>query len=192
MVHGFVKQSGGHITVYSQLDHGTTICLYLPRTQTQEDEPVGVARGVVVGGTEVILLVEDDDDVRATTADVLIDLGYRVLRACDADEAMVVLDSGASIDLLFTDVVMPGALSARDLARQAQQRLPGLPVLFTSGYTDNAVVHGPHLDESVELLAKPYTREELARKLRKMLASRPAPVSGPDASCLSNAVASEP
>jgi PAS domain S-box-containing protein len=173
MVHGFVKQSGGHITVHSEIDHGTTIRLYLPRTRMKEDEPVDAVRGAVVGGTEVILLVEDDDDVRATTADVLMDLGYRVLRARDADGAMVVLDSGASIDLLFTDVVMPGVLGARDLARQAQQRLPGLPVLFTSGYTDNAIVHGGHPDEIVELLSKPYTREELARKLRKMLASRP-------------------
>ena len=177
MVHGFVKQSGGHVTVRSEIDRGTTIRLYLPRTRVQEDEPVEVARGAVVGGTEVILLVEDDDDVRATTAEVLMDLGYQVLRACDPDAGLVILDSGASIDLLFTDVVMPGALGARDLARHAQQRFPGLPVLFTSGYTDNAIVNGGHGDEGVELLSKPYTREDLARRLRKMLASRPEPAS---------------
>jgi CheY-like chemotaxis protein len=170
MVHGFVKQSDGHVKVYSEVGHGTTIRLYLPRSRQREDEPADVATGAVVGGTEVILLVEDDDDVRATTADLLGDLGYRVLRARDGDAAMVILESGASVDLLFTDVVMPGGLAARDLARKAQQRLPGLPVLFTSGYTDNAIVHGGRLDDGVELLSKPYTRDELARKLRKMLA----------------------
>jgi PAS domain S-box-containing protein len=173
MVHGFVKQSGGHIKVYSEVGEGTTIRLYLPRSREKEDEPVDVAAGSVIGGTEVILLVEDDDDVRATTADLLIDLGYRVLRARDGDGAMAILESGATIDLLFTDVVMPGALPTRDLARKAQQRLPGLPVLFTSGYTDNAIVHGGRLDDGVELLSKPYARDELARKLRKMLTPQP-------------------
>jgi PAS domain S-box-containing protein len=177
MVHGFVKQSGGHIKIYSEVGHGTTIRLYLPRSRQKEDLAVDVATGTVVGGTEVILLVEDDDDVRTTTADLLIDLGYRVLRARDADAAMVILESGASVDLLFTDVVLPGELPARDLARRAQQLLPGLPVLFTSGYTDNAIVHGGRLDDDVELLSKPYTRDELARKLRKMFAPQAASVS---------------
>ncbi|MBV8684318.1 MAG: response regulator [Caulobacteraceae bacterium] len=175
MVHGFVKQSGGHISVYSEVGHGTTVRIYLPRSREKEDIPVDVAEGsAVVGGSEVILLVEDDDDVRATTAELLIDLGYRVLKARDAAEAMAILESGASIDLLFTDVVMPGELAPRDLARRAQQRLPGLPVLFTSGYTDNAIVHGGRLDDGVELISKPYMRDELARKLRKMLSPQPA------------------
>jgi CheY-like chemotaxis protein len=102
-----------------------------------------------------------------------VDLGYRVLKARDAAAAMVIFESGAAIDLLFTDVVMPGELAARDLARRAQQRLPGLPVLFTSGYADSAVVHNGHLDHGVELISKPYTRDELARKLRKMLSVQP-------------------
>ena len=174
MVHGFVKQSGGHIKVYSEVGEGTTIRLYLPRSRMKEEEPVDVATGAAVGGSEVILLVEDDADVRATTAELLVELGYRVLKARDADAAMVIFDSGASVDLLFTDVVLPGELAARDLARMAQQRLPGLPVLFTSGYTDNAIVHGGRLDDGVELLPKPYTREELARKLRKVLAAASA------------------
>jgi CheY-like chemotaxis protein len=169
MVHGFVKQSGGHIKIYSELCHGTTVRLYLPRVHMREDEPVDVARGAVIGGTEVILLVEDDDNVRATTADMLTDLGYRVLRARNADAAMAIIDSGASIDLMFTDVVMPGAFGAREFAQQAQQRLPGLPILFTSGYTDNAIIHGGRLDQGVELLSKPYTQDDLARKLRKVL-----------------------
>jgi CheY-like chemotaxis protein len=174
MVHGFVKQSGGHIKVFSELGHGTTVRLYLPRAHMQEEAPIDIATEAVTGGTEVILLVEDDDSVRATTADMLADLGYRILTARNADVAMAMIDSGASIDLLFTDVVMPGAFGARELARKAQQRLPGLPVLFTSGYTDNAIVHGGRLDEGVELLSKPYTQDELARKLRKVLTTPPA------------------
>jgi CheY-like chemotaxis protein len=170
MVHGFVKQSDGHIKIYSEIDQGTTVRLYLPRSGMREDEPVDTrAAAPVIGGTDVILLVEDDEDVRATTADMLSDLGYNVLKARDADDAMAIIDSGASIELLFTDVVMPGALDAAGLARRMQLRLPGVPVLFTSGYTDNAIVHGGRLDAGVELLSKPYTRDELARKLRKVL-----------------------
>ena len=173
LVHGFVKQSGGHTKLYSELGHGTTVRLYLPRAHMREDAPVEVATGAVTGGTEVVLLVEDDDNVRATTADMLADLGYCVLRARNADAAMTVIESGASIDLLFADVVMPGEFGVRELARKAQQHLPGLPVLFTSGYTDNAIIHGSRLDQGVELLSKPYTQDELARKLRKVLTTPP-------------------
>lgn len=170
MVHGFVKQSGGHIKIYSEVGQGTTVRLYLPRSRAREDERIEAdASGAVVGGTEVVLLVEDDEDVRATAADMLSELGYSVLKARTAEDALVIVDSGASIHLLFTDVVMPGSLGAAELARKVQLRLPGVPVLFTSGYTDNAVVHGGRLDDGVELLSKPYTREELARKLRKVI-----------------------
>jgi PAS domain S-box-containing protein len=174
MVHGFVKQSGGHIKVYSEPGHGTTIRVYLPRSREREDAPVNVTTRVSPGAGEVVLLVEDDDEVRATATDMLADLGYAVLKARDADAAHAIIESGAGIDLLFTDVVMPGGISSRDLARMVQQRLPGLPILFTSGYTDNAIVHGGRLDPGVELLSKPYTREELARKLRQVL-NKPAP-----------------
>jgi CheY-like chemotaxis protein len=105
---------------------------------------------------------------------MLSDLGYRVLLAHNADTAMTIIESGASIDLLFTDVVMPGELDARELARQAQLRLPALQVLFTSGYTDSAIAHGGQLDDGVELLSKPYMQEELARKLRKILSAAAA------------------
>lgn len=175
MVHGFVKQSGGHIKIYSEVGQGTTVRLYLPRSRMREDERIEAApAGAAVGGTEVVLLVEDDEDVRATAADMLSDLGYSVLKARTAEDALVIVDSGASIDLLFTDVVMPGSLGAAELARKVQLRLPGVPVLFTSGYTDNAIVHGGRLDDGVELLSKPYAREELARKLRKVIATKPA------------------
>jgi PAS domain S-box-containing protein len=169
MVHGFIKQSGGHIKIRSELGRGTTVRIYLPRSQLKEDEIAEVVPAAVTHGTEAILLVEDDENVRATTADMLTDLGYHVLRARDADAAMGIINSGASIDLLFTDVVLPGPVDARELARTVQQRLPGLPVLFTSGYTDNAIVHGGHLDPGVELLSKPFTQGDLARKLQKVL-----------------------
>jgi CheY-like chemotaxis protein len=173
MVHGFVKQSGGHVRVYSEVGRGTTVRISLPRSSLREDDPVTVATGAVIGGTEVILLVEDDDTVRATAADMLADLGYQVLRARDADDAMAIIESGAAINLLFTDVVMPGALGAPELARRAQGRLPGLQVLFTSGYTNNAIIHGGGLEEGAELLSKPFTQAELARKLRKVLVAKP-------------------
>ena len=170
MVHGFVKQSGGHIKIYSEVGRGTTIRIYLPRSQLLEEDVGAVTTGAVIGGTEIVLLVEDDDTVRATAAEMLTDLGYRILQARDAVAAMAIIESGTPIDLLFTDVIMPGALGAPELARRAQQRLPGLRVLFTSGYTENSIIHGGRLDPGVELLTKPFTQGELAQKLRKILA----------------------
>ncbi|WP_372396477.1 response regulator [Azospirillum sp. HJ39] len=172
MVYGFVKQSGGHIKIYSEMGHGTTIRLYLPRTQDAEDLPVAVDSAPVGGGSETVLVVEDDEEVRQTVVALLADLDYRVLQARDAQSALAILESGVPIDLLFTDVVMPGPLRSPELARKAQERLPNLAVLFTSGYTQNAIVHGGRLDPGVELLSKPYTREVLARKIRQVLNGR--------------------
>ncbi|AWK89240.1 hybrid sensor histidine kinase/response regulator (plasmid) [Azospirillum thermophilum] len=169
MVYGFVKQSGGHVKIYSEPGQGTTIRLYLPRTHQEEDLAVELDSGPAGGGSETILVVEDDEEVRATVVEMLSDLGYRVLQARDAQSALVVLESGVPVDLLFTDVVMPGPLRSPDLARKARERLPDLAVLFTSGYTQNAIVHGGRLDAGVELLSKPYTREALARKVRHVL-----------------------
>ncbi len=169
MVYGFVKQSGGHIKLYSEPGHGTTVRIYLPRAHQQEDVATDTRTGPAVGGTETVLVVEDDEGVRATVVEMLTDLGYRVLKARNADGALVVVESGVPIDLLFTDVVMPGTLRSPELARKARERLPGIAVLFTSGYTQNAIVHGGRLDAGVELLSKPYTREELARKVRHVL-----------------------
>jgi len=133
-----------------------------------------------VGGSETILVAEDDEAVRATVVEMLSGLGYRVLKAPDAASALAVIDSGVPIDLLFTDVVMPGRLRSPELARMARERLPNLAVLFTSGYTENAIVHGGRLDPGVELLGKPYTRERLARRIRKVLANQKrAPESPP-------------
>ncbi|WP_372353195.1 response regulator [Pararhizobium sp. YC-54] len=172
MVWGLVKQSEGHIKIYSEPGEGTTIRIYLPRSRQQEDLAVDMDTGPVVGGSETVLVVEDDEEVRATVIELLTDLGYRVLRASDAQLGLAVIDSGVPIDLLFTDVVMPGPLRSPELARKARERLPNIAVLFTSGYTDNAIVHGGRLDEGIELLSKPYTREALARKVRYVLGSR--------------------
>jgi PAS domain S-box-containing protein len=172
MVYGFVKQSGGHIKIYSEVGHGTTVKLYLPRVDLPEDRLTVVDSGPVVGGTETILVAEDDEEVRATVVEMLGALGYRVLTAKDAANALAVIESGVPIDLLLTDVVMPGPLRSPELARLARERLPDLAVLFTSGFTDNAIVHGGRLDPGVELLTKPYGRETLARKVRQVLANQ--------------------
>lgn len=124
------------------------------------------------GGAETILVAEDDEEVRATAVEMLTELGYKVLKAKDAASALSIIESGIQIDLLFTDVVMPGELRSPELARRAKERLPNIAVLFTSGYTENAIVHGGRLDPGVELLGKPYTQEALARKIRHVLANQ--------------------
>jgi PAS domain S-box-containing protein len=172
MAYGFVKQSRGHIRIYSEPGHGTSIKIYLPRTLGAEAEEAVAPSGPVQGGTETILVVEDDAGVRATVVDMLTALGYTVLKAEDGQSALEVIETGAAIDLLFTDVVMPGPVRSTDMARRAQELVPDIAVLFTSGYPQNAIVHGGRLDAGVELLSKPYRREELARKLRHVLANR--------------------
>ena len=172
MVYGFVKQSGGHIKVYSELGQGTTVKLYLPRSVDAEHATEPLTLIPSLGGSETILVVEDDAQVRETVVDVLTDLGYKVLKASDAQSALAVVESGVPIDLLFTDVVMPGTLRSPELARRAKLAQPDIEVLFTSGYTENAIVHGGRLDPGVALLSKPYPREELARKIRHMLSNR--------------------
>jgi PAS domain S-box-containing protein len=169
MVYGFVKQSGGHIKIYSELGHGTTVKVYLPRSLETEDVIINTEAPVVTGGSETILVAEDDEQVCATVVAMLTELGYQVLKVGDAAGALTVIESGVKIDLLFTDVVMPGPLRSPDLARKARERIPDLAVLFTSGYTQNAIVHGGRLDPGVELLSKPYTREALARKIRQVI-----------------------
>ncbi|MBI5131582.1 MAG: PAS domain S-box protein [Rhodopseudomonas palustris] len=170
MVYGFVKQSGGHIRIYSEPGSGTTVKLYLPRALENEDLVVSPDTMAADGGSETILVAEDDAEVRATVVETLRELGYRVLTAHDAASALTVIESGIAIDVLFTDVVMPGTLKSPELARKAKERLPNIVVLFTSGYTENAIVHGGRLDAGIDLLSKPYSREALALKLREMLA----------------------
>jgi PAS domain S-box-containing protein len=171
MVYGFVKQSGGHVKIYSEVGHGTTVKIYLPRSMEAEEQQTAEAPKLVHGGRESILVVEDDEAVRETTVALLRSLGYSVLQAPDARSALSIVESGVALDLLFTDVVMPGSMRSPELAIKARQRMPNLAVLFTSGYTENAIVHAGRLDEGVELLSKPYTQEALARKVREVLFS---------------------
>ena len=174
MVYGFVKQSKGHVQIYSEVAQGTTVKIYLPRVQAPEDQIVRVAAGPLRGASEVILVVEDDDMVRNSAVSILRDLGYTCLHAADGAAALEILKSGAKVDLLFTDVIMPGPVKSRDLVNQALALRPRLPVLFTSGYTENAIVHHGRLDDGVQLLSKPYARDDLARRIRDLLlAARP-------------------
>ncbi len=168
--YGFTKQSGGHIKIYTELGHGTTIKIYLPRTRREADAPDPAADAPAQGGSERILVVEDDEGVRTAVVDMLTELGYRVSRAADAQSALALLKSEAP-DLIFTDVVMPGPLSTRDFTRRAQEMHPGVRILYTSGYTQNAIVHNGKLDEDALLLSKPYRKDELARKLRSVFAA---------------------
>lgn len=170
MVYGFARQSGGHTKIYSEMGQGTTVKLYLPRMniengQSDTDSSVPVARG----GAEVILLVEDDDLVRVHVGSQLTALGYSVVPVVDAHQAVDVINQGARFDLLFTDVVMPGGMNGKQLADAVRRLRPELPVLFTSGYAENAIAHQGQLDPGVSLLSKPYSRADLARKVRAAL-----------------------
>lgn len=172
MAYGFVKQSGGHFAIYSELGSGTAIKMYFPRTFEAEAAVTPFSNRPVVGGTETILVVEDDMAVQSTVVEMLGNLGYKVLKANNADNALVILESGVPVDLLFTDVVMPGKLRSPELAKKAKELYPDIEVLFTSGYTQNAIVHGGRLDPGVSLITKPYAQDQLARKLRHLLANR--------------------
>lgn len=170
MIYGFAKQSGGHLKIYSEVGEGTTIRLYLPKTSDGADVAAPRPGRAALGGRgEAILVVEDDADVRGFVAAVLQDLGYTLHLAATADEALDVLRSDARIDLLFTDVVIPGGLSGREIAEAAQAERPGLRVLYTSGYTENSIVHQGRLDAGVAFLAKPYKRDELGAAVAGLL-----------------------
>jgi CheY-like chemotaxis protein len=169
MVYGFVKQSGGHVKILSAPGEGTTVRMYLPRVHEKEVAPGQADQVEIGGGSETILIVEDDDEVRLTVTEMLGELGYDVLVAHDGQSALEIIEQGARIDLLFTDVVMPGPLRSPELARKVREHLGDIPVLFTSGYTEDAIVHGGRLDPGVDLLPKPYTRQALASRIRAAL-----------------------
>jgi CheY-like chemotaxis protein len=175
MVYGFAKQSGGHVKIYSEVGHGTTIRLYLPRAEMSDMTALEVtaAPAPMPRGHEKVLVVEDDDAVRRVVVKQLTELGYHVLEAEDGRKALTMITGGTAIDLLFTDVVMPGGLSGRQLATAAKTHLPALKVLYTSGYTEDSIVHHGKLDPGVYLLSKPYQKPELAQKLREVLDSGP-------------------
>ena len=170
MVYGFVKQSGGHIKVYSEEGLGTTFKIYLPQAADQATSAAEIsAETPTETGNETILVVEDDVMVRTSVTTQLLSLGYRTITAADAKEALAVIDGGASFDLLFTDVIMPGLMNGRQLAEEAVKRRPRLRVLFTSGYTEDAIIHHGRLDPGVLLLTKPYRKGDLARMVRVAL-----------------------
>ena len=170
MVYGFVKQSGGHIKIYSGPNSGTTVKIYLPRLLNAAGDGEKIEKTVDRGGQDhAILVVEDDHDVRAYTVEILRELGYHVLEAHDGAAALRLIEMlDQRFDLLFTDVVMP-AMSGRELADEARRIRPSLKVLFTSGYTKDSIVHNGRLDPGVEIIGKPFTYQALAEKIADVL-----------------------
>jgi CheY-like chemotaxis protein len=173
-VYGFVKQSDGHIKIYSEPGHGTTIKLYMPRHFTGADaailgKPAKIRLDALSGDpSQLILLVEDEERVRALSVDALQEIGYTVVSASSAKAALMLLDEHPDVVLLFTDIVMPD-MNGRLLAEAVHKTRPGLKVLYTTGFTKNAVVHNGVLDPGVDFIAKPFTIEELAAKVRSVL-----------------------
>jgi CheY-like chemotaxis protein len=171
-VYGFVRQSAGHVRIYSEVGEGTIVKIYLPRhvgadENAAEIERKSDAHGAI--GAENILVVEDDDALRIYAVEILSDLGYSVSAASNGVAALDIIDRRHDIDLLFTDIVMPGGMNGRQLANEAVRRRPGLKVLFTTGYTRNAIVHHGRLDPGVEMIGKPFTFQELAARIRLLL-----------------------
>ena len=179
MVFGFVKQSGGHVKIYSEPGEGTTVKIYLPRAVRaataggqRTASPVELPRG-----SATVLVVEDEAGVREIACAVLSDLGYQVLEAADGEEGLRVFGANAaSVDLLLTDVVLPGKVRGRELAERVQAIRPEVRVVFMSGYTETSIVHHGRLDDGVHLVGKPFKREQLARKVAEVLGAATAAV----------------
>jgi CheY-like chemotaxis protein len=173
-VYGFVLQSRGYVRIYSELGQGTVVKLYLPRRIGADDAPeAGAIRAIsaAIGEGETVLVVEDHEDLRAYSTGAISEMGYHVIEAADVKAALAILDSDVPIDLMFTDVVLPGGMNGRQLADAAMASRPQLKVLFTTGYTRNAIVHNGQLDPGIQLLGKPFTYSDLAAKIRAVLDS---------------------
>ena len=171
-VYGFVRQSSGHIRVYSEVGEGTTVKIYLPRytgVHKRTAEEKKASKSLRGADHEVILVVEDDETLRGYTTEILRELGYTVLSAADGRAAIGMLGDAKDIHLLFTDIVMPGGMNGRQVADEALKLRPGLKVLFTTGYSRNAVVHQGRLDPGVHLISKPFSFDDLAVKIRALL-----------------------
>jgi PAS domain S-box-containing protein len=175
MVYGFVKQSGGHIKIDSEEGRGTTVWLYLPRSGREAASPDVTTLVEPQGGSETILVVEDDALVRGYVTAQLATLGYKTIAAANGPEALDLVDQGAAFDLLFTDVIMLEGMNGRELAEDVVKRRPGVPVLFTSGYPEDAIVHQGRLDPGIALLNKPYRKADLARMIREALPRQRSP-----------------
>ena len=169
MVYGFVKQSGGQIKVYSEVGHGTTVKLFLPRAQASAASERPEPETDIPRGSESVLLVEDDEMVRATAAIMLRDLGYRVTEATDGRSALALIESKPPFDLILTDVVMPGGMTGWDMAQAIWMKKPGVKVLFSTGYTDNPIFRNSRRDRRIQVLSKPYSKRGLALKLREAI-----------------------
>jgi CheY-like chemotaxis protein len=170
MVYGFVKQSNGHLKLYSEEGYGTSIKIYLPRASGGEEAATLVPAEKTAGGSETIFVVEDDGLLRNTLTAQLTSLGYTVRSAGDAAEALDMVRSGITFDLLLTDMILPGKMTGRQLADVVVTLRSSLKVMFSSGYTENAVIHHGRLEPGLLLLQKPYRKEELARMVRVALA----------------------
>jgi CheY-like chemotaxis protein len=170
MIYGFVKQSRGHVTIYSEEGEGTTIKLYLPRsTETVAAEKKPATGEVPIARGETVLVVEDDPDLRSLAVALLSSLDYQIIEAATASAALEQLESIPGVDLLLTDVVLPGGMNGRELATEAARRAPGIQVLYMSGYTEDAIMHHGRLDADAELLQKPFRRSDLACAVRRVL-----------------------
>ena len=171
-VYGFIKQSGGHVKIYSEPGRGTTVKIYLPRLLRDSDQAGDLAESAELPHSqtrEAVLVVEDEEEVRALSVEILRDLGYMVIEAANASAALTVLERQQPVDLLFTDVGLPGGMNGRQLADRARGLRPGLKVLFTTAYARNALVHHGRLDPGVELLTKPFPAADLAQRVRTLL-----------------------
>jgi CheY-like chemotaxis protein len=169
MVFGFVKQSHGHVELLSREGGGTAFELYLPRSSEPAAAIAELPAPTVLGGSETILVVEDDELVCRSVLIELQSLGYTVLQASDSQTALTIVDAGYEFELLFTDVILPGALDGRQLAREVIRRRPGIKILYTSGYAEDVLAHHGRLDPDVAVLIKPYTKAELAGAIRQSL-----------------------
>ncbi len=172
MAYGFVKQSGGEIVLHSEVGQGTSVRIYLPRSEAEPGEVEAVPSAPLQGGLETILVVEDEDDVRSATCGILSALGYRVLEAPDAAAAKAIVDSGEQIDLVFSDVIMPGPVSSLQLGEAVRARLPLAQMLYTSGYAEGVLAHEGRVEAGVNLLQKPYHPDALSARIRHLLRRR--------------------
>jgi CheY-like chemotaxis protein len=173
MIHGFTRQSGGQVRIYSEPGKGTTVCLYLPRFAGPAED-VGCAAAApaeTAGQGETVLVIDDEPTVRMLMVEVLEELGYRVLEAHDGPSGLKILNSGARVDLLITDVGLPGGMNGRQVADAAREHRPDLKVLFVTGYAENAAIGNGLLEGGMRVITKPFVMSTLGEKAREMLES---------------------
>jgi CheY-like chemotaxis protein len=174
MAYGFVKQSDGEIVLQSEVGKGTRVRIWLPRSEAEPEQREDVAAAPLLGGPETILVVEDEDAVRGATCGILSALGYRVLEAQDGAAAKAIVEGGEQVDLVFSDVIMPGPVSSLQLGEAVRARLPQALMLYTSGYAEGVLAHEGRVEANVNLLQKPYHPDALSARIRHLLRHRAA------------------